>query len=404
MDVDPKEPTVKKVATPAPEPQPEPEPTTIQTSVAKIQDALPISPVLSPPSAPTYLNCRISVYWPKMRKYYQGRVGAEVSDGKVSVTFDDGDVEYLDLDKERWTMIQEPDYEHSSVEPEPEVEPESESEPKFEPETITGLPWTEKETAVLLAGVASHGKDFKKIYSKNKSIFKHRKIRALQDKHYILTKPKPEPDFFVTTLAPRERKKAVLLEPTMKSDVQMLRDSGVFPQLKKRKSPKPKPKPSPPPPPQALLTRTPLPPNSVPNSIDLLSFPTAISALTIPNSPYPPPLPSPLIQSAPSLSDHTDLASKRLTQKRNREATLATSPKVLEKLDLVLNDLPRDYDPATGSVTFADYSQKEDIFFLTFQKLQAIDSSTFDNFDKFLRLHGDSLRLRVMVRMLKNRY
>lgn len=248
--------------------------------------------------------------------------------------------------------------------------------------------------------------DFKKIYSKNKSIFKHRKIKALQDKYYILTKPKPEPDFFVTTLAPRERKKAVLLEPTMKSDVQMLRDSGVFPQLKKRKSPKPKPKPkpSPPPPPQALLTLTPLPPNSVPNSIDLLSFPTAISALTIPNSPYPPPLPSPLIQSAPSLPDHTDLASKRLTKKRNREATLATSPKVLEKLDLVLNDLPRDYDPATGSVTFADYSKKEDIFFLTFQKLQAIDSSTFDNFDTFLRLHGDSLRLRVMVRMLKNRY
>lgn len=158
MEVDPKEPTVKKVATPAPEPQPEPEPTTIQTFVAKIQDALPISPVLSPPSAPSYLNCRISVYWPKMRKYYQGRVGAEVSDGKISVTYDDGDVEYLDLDKERWTMIQEPDHEYSSVDPEPEVESDSELEPKSEPETVTGLPWTEKETAVLLAGVATHGK------------------------------------------------------------------------------------------------------------------------------------------------------------------------------------------------------------------------------------------------------
>ena len=49
------------------------------------------------------LNKRIEVFWPDDNKFYRGTVGGTYdAKGRVEVVYDDGDVEVLDLNKEKW--------------------------------------------------------------------------------------------------------------------------------------------------------------------------------------------------------------------------------------------------------------------------------------------------------------
>ena len=49
---------------------------------------------------------RIEVYWPMDVKFYSGTISSShCSSGKHDVTYDDGDVETLDISKERWNFL-----------------------------------------------------------------------------------------------------------------------------------------------------------------------------------------------------------------------------------------------------------------------------------------------------------
>ncbi|CAI9115715.1 OLC1v1016701C1 [Oldenlandia corymbosa var. corymbosa] len=54
------------------------------------------------------IGCRIKVWWPKDKQFYEGVVESfDTEKKKHLVVYDDGDVEALQLDKERWELIAE---------------------------------------------------------------------------------------------------------------------------------------------------------------------------------------------------------------------------------------------------------------------------------------------------------
>ncbi|VVB14006.1 unnamed protein product [Arabis nemorensis] len=63
------------------------------------------------------VGSRIQVWWPMDRKFYKGVIESfGVSNKKHKVLYDDGDVENLNLNKERWAMIEEEDAEAEAEE------------------------------------------------------------------------------------------------------------------------------------------------------------------------------------------------------------------------------------------------------------------------------------------------
>ena len=59
-----------------------------------------------PDSSEIAVGDRIEVYWPMDTKFYSGTISSsKCGNGKHKVTYDDGDVEILDLSKERWSHL-----------------------------------------------------------------------------------------------------------------------------------------------------------------------------------------------------------------------------------------------------------------------------------------------------------
>lgn len=53
------------------------------------------------------LGDRVEIYWPKMKQYYPGMVTLKTRSGKHRVEYDDGDVEVLRMEKEKWRFCNE---------------------------------------------------------------------------------------------------------------------------------------------------------------------------------------------------------------------------------------------------------------------------------------------------------
>ena len=59
-----------------------------------------------PDSSKIAIGDRIEVYWPMDRKFYSGTISSSnCTSSKHEVMYDDGDVEILDLSKERWNYL-----------------------------------------------------------------------------------------------------------------------------------------------------------------------------------------------------------------------------------------------------------------------------------------------------------
>lgn len=49
-------------------------------------------------------GCKIEIFWPDDQLWYPGTVGVTGADGKRKIEYDDGDIEFLELSKEKYRL------------------------------------------------------------------------------------------------------------------------------------------------------------------------------------------------------------------------------------------------------------------------------------------------------------
>lgn len=61
-----------------------------------------------PPAGEALVGTRLQVYWRKSRKYFSGQVTQYIAEsGQHRVEYDDGDVEVLAMEGERWRLLEQ---------------------------------------------------------------------------------------------------------------------------------------------------------------------------------------------------------------------------------------------------------------------------------------------------------
>ncbi|XP_048323371.1 sister chromatid cohesion protein PDS5 homolog A [Ziziphus jujuba] len=94
------------------------------------------------------IGCRIKVWWPMDKKFYEGTVKSfDLMKRKHVILYDDGDVEVLRLEKERWELID--NGRKSMKKPSSKISPSKEVPPRQKNKNSDGSRWNKKAVKIV---------------------------------------------------------------------------------------------------------------------------------------------------------------------------------------------------------------------------------------------------------------